>query len=99
MFHIKTRKVRAIHLSEKFGPPLSVAYHPKEESVLTTHKSGMIRIHSNFTRDQDQVSSMRDHWHSPDQPTMDACFSTDGTSILSGKQFWNKNFNTGVREA
>jgi len=86
VFHIKTRKVRAIHLSEKFGPPLSVAYHPKEESILTTHKSGMIRIHSNFTRDQDQVSAMRDHWHSPDQPTMDAAFSTDGTSILSGGQ-------------
>ena len=29
---------------------------------------------------------MREHWHSPDQPTMDARFSFDGNSIMSGGQ-------------
>jgi len=86
VFHIKTRKTRQIYLSEKFGEALSIDYHPKEESILTCHRSGMIRIHSNFVNNGEQVSAMRDHWHSPDQPSMDACFSSDGTSIMSGGQ-------------
>ena len=70
IFHIKARTSRWVHLSEKFGEAINIDYHPSEESILTSHKSGMIRIHSNFTKQDESISSLRDHWHSPDQPTM-----------------------------
>jgi len=86
VLHIKSRKIRQIRLSAKLGAPLSCAFSPTEESVLVTFKSGQIRIFSNFTKDDDKVTDYREHWHSNNQPFMDAQFSSDGNAIVSGGQ-------------
>ena len=53
---------------------------------MTTHKSGQIRIFSNFINQEDKITDVREHWHSRDQIVMDAQFSLDGNMIVSGGQ-------------
>ena len=86
IFHIKTRKSRKIHLSDKLGDPISIDYNPREESIMTSHSSGQIRVFTNFIKTDENIGSWRDHWHSNDQLEMHAAFSNDGNTIISGGQ-------------
>ena len=86
VFHIKTRKSRKIHLSDKLGDPISIDYNPREESIMTSHSSGQIRVFTNFIKTDENIGSWRDHWHSNDQLEMHAAFSNDGNTIISGGQ-------------
>ena len=86
ILHIKSRKVRKIRLSAKLGDPLCCDFAPREESVMVAFRTGQIRIYSNFTKDEDQITDYREHWHTNNQPYMDAQFSSDGNGIVSGGQ-------------
>ena len=69
------REFRVIHLSDKLGPGLSVSYNPREESIMTTHTSGQIRIFSNFVKAEDKVNDYREHWHTTGQNLIDTKLS------------------------